>query len=139
MIYVCVRMYMYIYIYRGKGVAGDYVVLAVAVCVCDVCVYVYTVVCRMCVLLSSVLCIIYNKNEPVMGMVFRKKWGLCAMSAMFHPFSPPASKRIQLYTHTRVHTPVNPPLVGFITRRNTAQQAHTAHSASTEVGFICIV
>ena len=94
---VYINILIYIYIYREeRGVAGNYVVWRSR--------YVYTV---------YVSCYRYYIMKT--GMVcLEKKWGLCAMSAMFAPCPPPASKRIQLFTHTRVHTPVHPPpLVGF--------------------------
>ena len=58
----------------------------------------------MCVLLS----VLYIIKMNMMGMVFRKKWGLCAMSAMFHPFSPPPAREqthdTAIYAYTRTHT-----------------------------------
>jgi len=43
-----------------------------------------------------------------MGMVFRKKLGVvCAISAMFAPFSPPPAReqtQTAIYAYTRTHT-----------------------------------
>jgi len=89
----------------------DYGVLAVAVCV-----YVYTVICVSC------SCYLYyiakNMYMMVMGMVFEKKWVLCAMSAMFAPFSPPPGREqththTAIYAYTRTHTcTCSPPAAG---------------------------
>jgi len=93
-IYIYIYTYICMHIYGRMGVAGDYGVLAVAVCVY---VYVYTV---------YVSCYLYYIIKmDMMGMVFTKKIGGCVLCLRCLPCSlrpPPASKRIQLYTHTRV-------------------------------------
>jgi len=85
------------------------------------CIYVHTV--YICVLLSVFVLYIYvikigHDGDCQWGWCLEKKWGLCDMSCLRclprrSPRLPPASdKRIQLYTHTCVHTPVHP-LLGW--------------------------